>query len=118
MTKGVFIKSLIVVLILSISSCNPNKGLNIVIDGSSNYEIVKNEVAKLFLENPEASVNQNDKPLVKTSKVNDIKYFSLNFSNIKARYIKVVGLNMKQQPYWHHAAGTLAWIFADEIIIN
>jgi hypothetical protein len=61
---------------------------------------------------------KNDQPLVKTSKVNDIKYFGLNFSNIKARYIKVVGSNMKQPPYWHHAAGTPAWIFADEIIIN
>ena len=61
---------------------------------------------------------KNDQPLLKTSKVNDIKYFGINFSNIKARYIKVVGKNMKQPPYWHHAAGTPAWIFADEIIIN
>jgi hypothetical protein len=50
--------------------------------------------------------------------VSDVKYFGLNFSTIKARYIKVVGANMKQPAYWHHAAGTPAWIFADEIIIN
>jgi len=40
MVKDIFIKSLILVLIVSISSCNPNKGLNIVTEGSSNYEIV------------------------------------------------------------------------------
>jgi hypothetical protein len=47
-----------------------------------------------------------------------LNIFDLNFSNIKARYIKVVGANMKQPAYCYHAAGTPAWIFADEIIIN
>ena len=61
---------------------------------------------------------KNDKPLIKTSKVNDIKYFDSNFTTVNARYVKVVGKNMKQPPYWHHAAGTPAWIFADEVIIN
>jgi hypothetical protein len=61
---------------------------------------------------------KNDKPLIKKSKVNDIKYFPSNFPTIKARYTKIVGKNMKQPPYWHHAAGTPAWIFVDEVIIN
>ncbi|MCF8272419.1 MAG: DUF4838 domain-containing protein [Flavobacteriaceae bacterium] len=61
---------------------------------------------------------KNDLPLTKTSKINDIKYFNLNFSKVKARYIKVVGENMSEPPYWHHAAGTPAWIFADEVIVN
>lgn len=61
---------------------------------------------------------KNDKPLMKKSKVNDIKYFESMFPIVKARYVKVVGKNMGQPPYWHHAAGTPAWIFADEVIIN
>jgi hypothetical protein len=60
----------------------------------------------------------NDNPLTKTSKINDIKYFNISFSKVNARYIKVIGENMIEPPYWHHAAGTPAWIFADEVIIN
>ena len=63
-------------------------------------------------------VIKNDKPLVKKSKINDIKYFNLKFSAVKARYIKVKAENMNTPPYWHHAAGQPSWIFADEIIIN
>ncbi|PCI06537.1 MAG: hypothetical protein COB81_00100 [Flavobacteriaceae bacterium] len=61
---------------------------------------------------------KNDAPLVKKSKINDIKYFKTNFPKTTARYIKIVGKNMNQAPYWHHAAGLPAWIFADEVIIN
>lgn len=61
---------------------------------------------------------KNDRPLTKKSKVNEIRYFDLKFDKVKARYIKIVGRNMKEPPYWHHAAGTPAWIFADEVIIN
>jgi len=60
----------------------------------------------------------NDRPLTKTSKINDIKYFDLQFSKVKARYIKVVAKNMNEAPYWHHAAGLPTWIFADEVIID
>jgi hypothetical protein len=61
---------------------------------------------------------ENDNPLTKTSKVNEIKYFELSFPKVKAKYIKIVAQNMGEPPYWHHAAGTNAWIFADEVIIN
>jgi len=60
----------------------------------------------------------NDEPLTKTSKINDIKYFKLKFPNVSAKYIKVVAENMKEAPYWHHAAGLPSWIFADEVLIN
>ena len=60
----------------------------------------------------------NDEPLLKTSKINDIKYFNLDFSEVKARYIKIKGSSMKEPPYWHHAAGNPSWIFADEVLIN
>jgi len=59
----------------------------------------------------------NPKPLVKTSKVNDIYYFDLEMRPQQFRYIKVTAKNTKT-PYWHHAAGLPSWIFADEIIID
>ena len=61
---------------------------------------------------------KNDAPLTKKSKINDIKYFKTSFPKTTARYIKIVGKNMNIAPYWHHAAGLPAWIFADEVIIN
>jgi hypothetical protein len=61
---------------------------------------------------------KNDSPLTKMSKINEIKYFNLNFPKVKARYIKITAENMNEPPYWHHAAGTSAWIFADEIIVD
>ena len=59
----------------------------------------------------------NPKPLVKTSKVNDIHYFDLALNSKKYRYIKIRAKNT-ETPYWHHAAGLPSWIFADEIIID
>jgi hypothetical protein len=63
-------------------------------------------------------VIKNDAPLSKTSKINDIKYFNLEFSKVKVRYIKIVAKNMNEAPYWHHAAGLPSWIFADEVLID
>ncbi|MDY7394317.1 DUF4838 domain-containing protein [Aureibaculum sp. 2210JD6-5] len=60
----------------------------------------------------------NNEPLTKTSKVNAIKYFDLNFPKVSARYIKIIAENMNNAPYWHHAAGLPSWIFADEVIVE
>ncbi len=60
----------------------------------------------------------NKDPLTKKTKVNEIQYFNLEFDTTKARYVKVVAVNMKKAPYWHHGSGLPGWIFADEIIIN
>lgn len=59
----------------------------------------------------------NRSPLEKTSKVNDIYHFDLEFKPKKTQYVKVIAKNTKT-PYWHHAAGLPSWIFADEIIID
>jgi hypothetical protein len=61
---------------------------------------------------------ENDMPLTKESRVNDIKYFDLKFDETRVRYIKIQGRSMKTPPYWHHAAGLPSWIFADEVLIN
>lgn len=60
---------------------------------------------------------QNQHPLTKSSKVNDIQYFDLNFDARQLRYIKVKA-NNTPTPYWHHAAGLPSWVFADEIIVE
>ena len=81
MTKGVFIKSLIVFLIVSISSCIPNKGLDIVTDGSSNYEIVvKNNASKEVqfaakeLQDYIRKISNTNLPIVNQEKVSEGKY--------------------------------------------
>ncbi|MCP4975391.1 MAG: DUF4838 domain-containing protein [Maribacter sp.] len=61
---------------------------------------------------------ENANPLTKKSKVNDIQYFDINKVNQQLRYLKIKAENMGQPPYWHHAAGTPSWIFADEVLIN
>ncbi|MEQ9404575.1 MAG: family 20 glycosylhydrolase [Cyclobacteriaceae bacterium] len=37
---------------------------------------------------------------------------------VKARYLKVFGRSMIRVPEWHEAAGSPAWLFVDEIIIQ
>jgi len=41
-----------------------------------------------------------------------------NFDKKNGRYIKVHAKNIKTLPSWHEGAGSRAWIFVDEIIIN
>lgn len=60
----------------------------------------------------------NASPLIVDSKRNDIAYFTSTFQPVKARYIKVVAQNMATAPTWHNAAGSPAWIFVDEVIVN
>lgn len=47
-----------------------------------------------------------------------IKSFELKIPNISARYIRVVAKNRGICPDWHKGAGSKAWIFADEIIVE
>jgi hypothetical protein len=61
---------------------------------------------------------ENEFPLAKISKINDVQVFVTAAKSQKARFIRVTGKNMKSPPYWHHAAGTGAWIFADEIVVK
>jgi hypothetical protein len=57
-------------------------------------------------------------PLSRESKINDVFAFRQAGAPVRVRYVRVTGYNMKKPPYWHHAAGTGAWIFADEIVIR
>ena len=58
----------------------------------------------------------NKIPLMKAGKFKHV--FSFEKENIKAKYLKVVAETVGSLPEEHPAAGSNAWIFADEIIIN
>ncbi|WP_223550665.1 DUF4838 domain-containing protein [Aestuariivivens sp. NBU2969] len=66
----------------------------------------------------ELGVVVNEYPLNKSSKTNDIQYFNLTIKPTSFRYLKLKAINLKEAPYWHHAAGLPSWVFADEVIIN
>ena len=61
---------------------------------------------------------QNQRPLRKKSKINDIQYFKSKRKTVEARYIKIIGRSMKVAPIWHHGAGTPSWIFIDEVMVE
>lgn len=79
---------------------------------------VRFEISEDGINYTTVSTIENPFPLEKTSKVNDIYHFQTPKTPMKARYIRVTGENMNTPPYWHHAAGTGAWIFADEIVVS
>jgi arylsulfatase A len=40
------------------------------------------------------------------------------FEEIRARYIKVKVINVKECPEWHQSAGSKAFLFVDEVVVN
>ena len=61
---------------------------------------------------------KNERPLTKQSKINDMQGYTINFSPVSARFIKIEANNMKMAPDWHHGAGLPSWIFIDEVIVR
>jgi len=47
-----------------------------------------------------------------------IENFSAGFENLKARFIRVIAVNIKTCPEWHVGKGSKAWVFADEVVVN
>jgi hypothetical protein len=47
-----------------------------------------------------------------------IEPFRVRFEPVKARFVRVRGINMKTCPGWHKGAGGKAWIFTDEITVR
>lgn len=64
----------------------------------------------------QAKTITNDTPL-KNSEILT-KDFEADFNNIKARYIKVKASSIKKCPQWHPGAGSDAWLFIDEIVVE
>ena len=44
--------------------------------------------------------------------------YQLKFSPVKARYLRVKAVSLKQCPPWHRGFGNPSWIFIDELIIE
>jgi sialate O-acetylesterase len=59
---------------------------------------------------------KNEKPDKRIG--NRVKDFSEDFSDIKARFIGVKATNVGICPDWHPFAGSKAWLFVDEIIVE
>jgi len=47
-----------------------------------------------------------------------MKDFTVEFTKIPARFVKVLAKNVIVCPPWHQAAGTEAWVFVDEVIVE
>ena len=47
-----------------------------------------------------------------------IQTLSVDHIKNNYRYVKINAKNIKKVPDWHEAAGSDAWIFVDEIIIE
>jgi hexosaminidase len=47
-----------------------------------------------------------------------IEDISGTFDNVTGRFVKIHAINMKTCPEWHEGAGSKAWIFTDEVVIN
>lgn len=58
---------------------------------------------------------KNQYPLTRESKINDIQYFIHTGTPQTFRYLKVIGVNPKVAPVWHHAADLPSWVFVDEV---
>ncbi len=47
-----------------------------------------------------------------------IKNFHKTFSDLRARYVKIIAQNPGQCPDWHPGAGSPSWVFIDEVVIE
>ena len=60
----------------------------------------------------------NQSPLTKSSKINDIQYFDHQSKGLQARYIKIIAKSAQVAPEWHHGSGLPSWIFIDEVMVS
>ena len=60
----------------------------------------------------------NQSPLTKSSKINDIQYFDHQSQALQARYIKIIAKSAQVAPEWHHGSGLPSWIFIDEVMVS
>ncbi len=47
-----------------------------------------------------------------------IKDFSRTYTDLKARYVKIVAINPGPCPDWHPGAGGPSWVFIDEVVVE
>jgi hypothetical protein len=88
-----------------------DEGSWIFMPSSVKYAVSENGVDFKII----GSINNN---FPKEESVVTTKDFSVNLTEVKARYIRVIAKNAGPCPTWHLGAGSKSWIFADEITIE
>ncbi|NVO02148.1 MAG: glycoside hydrolase family 92 protein [Bacteroidetes bacterium] len=88
-----------------------DEGSWIFMPSSVEYAVSENGVDFKII----GSINNN---FPKEESAVTIKDFSVNLTEVKARYIRVIAKNAGPCPTWHLGAGSKSWIFADEITIE
>lgn len=78
---------------------------------------------KVIFEILDAGRNKVERSVLKPESTLEVKGvviedISAKFNNETARYIKVHAKNIAKIPGWHEGAGSKAWIFVDEVIVN
>ncbi len=59
-----------------------------------------------------------DLKVEETTTISEMNYFKVGFNSVKAKYVRVVVENIKENPSWHPAPGGKSWIFVDEIMLQ
>lgn len=63
-------------------------------------------------------IGQQDYPALTKAGDPALLYFSLSFPEQVLNFIKIVVYNTGKLPDWHPGAGSPAWLFVDEILLN
>lgn len=63
-------------------------------------------------------VASEDYPALKQDDKNGIYNHKLEFSPVKAKYVKVIALSERKIPDWHDGKGKSAFIFVDEVLVD
>jgi hexosaminidase len=63
-----------------------------------------------------AMVTNKDLPKDNTTRIQD--FVLTSFNSVETRFIRIKAKNVEYCPEWHDAAGSEAWLFVDEIIIE
>jgi predicted alpha-1,2-mannosidase len=75
------------------------------------FEISKDGTKFSRAEQVENKVSEKDEKV-------QTKDFTANIKKQKARYVKVKAINYGKLPSWHTGAGSDAWIFVDEVVVE
>ena len=81
--------------------------------GARGFEVLVSDDGTNF-----KSVAKEEYPAMKETDRDGIYDHKLEFSPVKARYVKVIGKPEYKMPQWHGGKGNPSFLFFDEIAIN
>ena len=86
-------------------------GSRIFLPASVSYLISEDQNTFTPVAEKKYSISQNH---IRT----DIKNFTREFDDVRARYVKIIARNIRTCPSWHFASGNPALLLVDEIIVE